>query len=139
KRFGDREAQGFRCFEVYSQLKFGWQLNRKLRRFCATENAIDIGGRPLKFLCHFCSIRNQTAVSGPAYVRIDRRYPVSSCQQYDERAMNLRKSITCNHEAASRLLSNGGDGLFDFGIAMNGRHDRLRLKRSSRSLEWGQV
>src|SRR6516165_5609990 len=42
KRFGDREASGFRCFEVYSQLKFGWQLNRKLRRFCATENAIDI-------------------------------------------------------------------------------------------------
>jgi hypothetical protein len=51
------------------------------------------------------------------------------------RAMDLRKGIRQDNEAASRLAPKRGYDRFDFGFAMNGRYDRRHLERSGRCLE----
>jgi hypothetical protein len=50
-------------------------------------------------------------------------------------AMDLRKGIRQDNEAASRLAPKRDYDGFDFGFAMNGRHDRRHLERSGCCLE----
>ena len=49
--------------------------------------------------------------------------------------MGGRESIRHDDEAASRLAPKRGYDRFDFGVAMNGRCDRLHLERSGSGLE----
>ena len=106
---------------VDNQLEFGRQLNGKVRRLGATENAIDIGRGAAKYIRLVRSVGKQTAISDRDSVRIDRRNIVSRRLQYESRAMALHESIRHNDEAASRLAPKRGYDRFDFGVAMNGR------------------
>ena len=42
------------------------EVNRQVRRLCATEYAIDIRGRAIEIIRHCCAKRKQTALSSPA-------------------------------------------------------------------------
>jgi hypothetical protein len=52
--------------------------------------------------------------------------------------MDLQKTVRQYDEAAAWLARQRGDDRFDFGVAMNRRHNRLHLQRSGRRLECGQ-
>src|SRR6516225_3880450 len=67
---------------VQSHLEFDGQLNGKLRRLCASENAIHIVRRAAKDVRPIGSVGKQTAVSDVKAAMIDRRYVVSGCRQY---------------------------------------------------------
>jgi hypothetical protein len=102
------EAKRLGGLEIDHQLEFDWKLDGKLRRLCATENAIDIGGGATKYVCVVWSVGKQPAVSGDDGVPIDRRHIASSCQQYNWRTMDERKAIRHGDEAASRLAPKRG-------------------------------
>jgi hypothetical protein len=72
-------------------------------------------------------------------VTIDRGYAVARRRCYDGCAMYLYEAIRPSNEAASRLVSKGGNKAFDFGIVMNRSADRRHLKHAGRILEWRQV
>ena len=81
------------------------------------------------------SVRKQTAVSGKDRLRIDHRYIVSRCEQYDLPAMGLHKNVWHNNEATPRLAAKRGYDRFDFGDATNTRRDRLDFEVSGRGIE----
>ena len=45
------KAEGLGGFGIQGHLKFDRQLNRKLRRLCTAQDAIDIGGCTIKHIC----------------------------------------------------------------------------------------
>jgi hypothetical protein len=82
------------------------------------------------------SVRKQPALSNINRVIIDRRYIVSGSRQYGLRAAAEHETVVRHDdEAALWLAPKRGYGRFDFGIAMNGRCDRLHFERSGGGLE----
>jgi hypothetical protein len=79
------------------------------------------------------SVGEQTAVSDKIREPIDRRYVVSGRRRYDRRAMRGHECIRIDDKPASRLVSKGRDGRFDFYVAMNGRSDWHDLERPIRT------
>jgi hypothetical protein len=82
-RLGHRKAERLGGLGVETHHKFGRQLNRQVCRLCATENAIDVGGRAAILIEVVCSVGKQTAVSYEGSIIIDRRYIVSGCHRYN--------------------------------------------------------
>ena len=68
---------------------------------------------------------------------VDCRNIVTRCQQYDWRAMDVHKVIRHDHETADRLAPERCHDRFNFGVAMNGRHE-ADLQRLGSGLERGQ-
>src|SRR5450759_3884361 len=62
-----RKAESLGSFDVDGHLKFGGQLDRQLRRFCAVQNTIDIGRgtQPPQFISQV--FRYQVPQRGPLY------------------------------------------------------------------------
>jgi hypothetical protein len=134
-RLRHSEAERLGGFEVDGHVKFDWQLNGKVRRLFAPENAIHIRRRTTKDVHGVGSVGQQTVVSCKARYLTYRRYRVSGCWQYDLRVMDERECIHAGDETASRLAPKRGYDPFDFGVAANGRSDRLHLERSGSGLE----
>src|SRR5215831_17296872 len=116
--------------KVYDHLELGRNLDRKFARLRATEKAIEVGCGAAKNVHPVDSVGKQTAFSSPDGLRVDRWHLVSGCQQYGRRAMDPRKSVRQDDKAALRLAPSQGYDRFDFGVATNGRRDRLDLERS---------
>jgi hypothetical protein len=105
-----RKPKRLCSFEIDDHQIFDWHLNRKLRRLCATENAIHIAGSATKYISGVCSVGKQTSVSGDNRGLRDRRHIVPSCQQHHMRAFDFHKIIWHREETASRLAPKRGDG-----------------------------
>src|SRR6202162_5134272 len=87
-----RKAERLGGLGVQNHLESGRKLNRQVGRLCATKNAIDIESRAAKHVHKVGCVGKQTAVSGKDSMKIDSRYIVSGCQQYDWRAMDAHKN-----------------------------------------------
>src|SRR5262249_35702956 len=116
-------------FEVDHQLETGWNLDGKFARLRATEKAIEVGCGAAKNVDPVDSVGKQTALSRPEGLRVDRWHFMSSCQYYNRRAVDPHKRVRQDDKAALRFAPSGGYDRLDFGVAINGRHDRLHLER----------
>src|SRR6516162_1288989 len=121
-RWGYGKTKRLGGLEVYGHLKFCRELNGKLRRLRASQDAIDISGGTTKGVYPVDSVGEQTAVSDKLRKCIDRRYVVSGGRGYERRAMRDREQIANDDKAASRLAPKAEDGRFEFYLAMNGRN-----------------
>src|SRR5262249_23954404 len=122
-RWGYGKTERLGGLEVDDHLKFCRQLNGKVRRLRAAQNAIDISGGPTNNVYLVGSIGEQTAGSAKATHRRARRYVFWGRRRYDRRAMRDRDCIRRDDKAAARLARKADDGRFDFCFAMNGRSD----------------
>src|SRR5262249_26887042 len=108
--------------EVDDHLELGRKLHWEIARLLAAQNAIDIGGGMDERIYLVGSVGEQAAVAGIVGERVDRRYVVSRCRQYDGRTMRGHEWTRHDDETASRLAPKGDDGHFDLCVAMNGRN-----------------
>jgi hypothetical protein len=82
-RLRHSKAERLGRFDVDGHLEFDRQLNGKVRRLCATEDAIDIGGGATKDISYVWPVGKQTAAFDGVGRRIDGRHIVSGRQRYD--------------------------------------------------------
>ena len=88
QRGGYGEAECLGCFEVDDQLVFSRRLHRKIARFLALEDAIDVAGGLSVLVDEIGPVRNKSAVGDEVTVGIDRGQSVTGCKRYDYLAMN---------------------------------------------------
>jgi hypothetical protein len=91
----------------------GRRLHRKVARFLALEDAIDVAGREQVRIDRVETVGDQAAASDEVARRVDRGQSVPRRQRDDQAAMNYSRSARQHDEAAIRDARECGDGALD--------------------------
>src|SRR4029077_6664083 len=103
------QAEHLGSLEIDNQLVFGRRLHRKIGRFLALENAVDVAGRAPELVVDIGAEGNQTAADDEVTGEVDRGQSVSGRPRDDQIAMNAGQSASRYDQAAIRSAREGRD------------------------------
>jgi hypothetical protein len=94
------EAERISGLEVDDQVVLGWRLHGQIGRLLALEDAINVAGRPSKWINRISAVGNQAAASDETAERVDRGQSVPGRQRDDQIAMSYRQQINRLHHVS---------------------------------------
>ena len=116
----------------------GRRLHREIGRLFAFEDTIDvargasIGFEPIR------PVGDQTAAHREVAKRVDRRYAVARCKQYNQVAMNGGERAYC-HDQAAMCIVRDGDCAFELAGIAQATRSYLHSKRRCHGLDGAQL
>src|SRR6516164_5459379 len=126
------ETECLRGLEVDDRFEFGCRLHRKVSRFVAAQDAVNIGCGLPKYVGEVGPVRHETAGRDEYAREVDRWHAVPSRKSDDEITMDCGRDVGDQHQATVRRAAEGRDGTFNVGGVLDEGGYRLNPKRRRR-------
>src|SRR5262245_42625839 len=121
----DSETERLRAFEIDDRFEFGCSLHRKVSRFVAAQDAVNIGCRLPEHVDEVVPVGHEPATRDPVAREVDRWHAVPGCELNDEITMDHGRDVGYHHQPTVWRAGEGRDGTLNVGGVLNEGGHRL--------------